>query len=103
MRLLASELKSSSPMPVLEAVGLNTQLKAIGAFVSSNPAINVTQKEDALSLVNKGLNYLSQSNIDAVIAVLSELRQLPQQSLSERLGARHAIYDGQDYQVVDQR
>jgi len=76
MRLLASELKSSKPTPVPEAIGLEAQFRAIEAFVSSTKALNETQKEEALSLVNEGLKYLSQGNVSAAAAVLSQLKQL---------------------------
>ena len=76
MKLLASGLKSSKPTPVPEAVGLEAQFKAIEAFISSTTALNETQKEEALSLVNEGLKYFSQGNVSAAAAVLSELKQL---------------------------
>ncbi|MCI4459944.1 MAG: hypothetical protein JHC13_03495 [Acidilobus sp.] len=92
MKLLASGLKSSKPTPVPEAVGLEAQFKAIEAFISSTKALNETQKEEALSLVNEGLKYLSQGNVSAAAAVLSELKQLlSNYSVKVSQYAKHAM------------
>ncbi|AMD30667.1 hypothetical protein [Acidilobus sp. 7A] len=75
MKVLATQLKKARPAPMPQAIGVEAQLRAIEAFVSSNPALNSTEREQLISMVEQGLRYAAQGNASAAAQVLSQLKQ----------------------------
>ncbi|MGC9071210.1 MAG: hypothetical protein ACP5HK_00720 [Acidilobus sp.] len=92
MRLLATQFEQQRPTPVPQALGVEAQLKAIEAFVSSTATLNATEKEKVLTVVEEGLANLSKGNVTAAVKALAEAKgQLSNYSVSVSEYARHAM------------